>query len=337
MKVFQRLLLIICFVVSLVILAGCNKKSEYLVEFDLQGANILIKSQKVNGKGKVEEPLPPIWEGYEFSGWYKDISFEDESIWIFSFDIVEEDITLYAKWEKVETIVEVNKSSKTFLKESIDEFTVYKFETNIPGPTIFILGGIHGDERAGWKTALEILDYNFKRGTVYVLPIASRRAVFSTPPKRYFETDLNRSFPGLASGTDTQRLAYYLYQAIKETKPDLVLDLHESRGSYTEGNLGDQIIVHDSLYNLYVDEVLYEFNNLELMEGKTKFRLDSVPPKGSINREFTEREGVPVFTLETNRGSKKGTISEESIMLETRIAEQKAMIEIIINNFQIIS
>lgn len=234
-----------------------------------------------------------------------------------------------------EPVLVVTKSSEKFLEGTLDEFEVYKFATNIAGPTIFIIGGIHGDERAGWQATISMLDYEFKRGTVYVLPVASRRACYGDPPVRYFETDLNRTFPGIASGTDTQVLAYTIYNAIKATNPDCVIDCHESRGSYsTTTLLGDQIIINDYSYSLYALSVVNDFNKLEMNADKVKFRTEGSPPAGSINKEFSEREGVPVFTLETNRDTKSG-ISGEKNALADRKAQQLALIDIILNTFEI--
>jgi|GEM_PF-3003177 len=49
--------------------------------------------------GYVDEPDDPIRVGYEFAGWYKDVEFT--MLYDFEFDIVSEDITLYAKWDVI--------------------------------------------------------------------------------------------------------------------------------------------------------------------------------------------------------------------------------------------
>ena len=50
------------------------------------------------------------------------------------------------------------------------ETPYYFFDTEIEGPTIMIIGGVHGIEIAGWGTALDILHYEFRKGKVLVLP-----------------------------------------------------------------------------------------------------------------------------------------------------------------------
>lgn len=231
--------------------------------------------------------------------------------------------------------VEVTKSNQVYLKDSEDEFTIYKFETNVKGPTFFIIGGIHGNERAGWTAALKMLDYSFTRGTVYVLPVASKRAVEANPPVRFVSggTNVNREFPGNKDGAWTQKLAYTIFEAMVSCEPDIVLDLHESRMSYTDGNLGDTVILNLGRYSLFLDALLYDLNALELMDGKTPFTYYNAPPVGSINKEFSERLNVPVFTVETNRNTSNNRIDTEKIALAERVNQQLAVVKLFLDTF----
>lgn len=312
-----------------------------VITFNYNDPNTDNLEEIININNKISQPSNPTREGYKFDGWFTTSNFDPDSLWIFSAYVVKENITLYAKWLEEDVPptfeFEVIKTHSEYLSNTDMKFDVYKYETNVEGPTIFIMGGIHGDERAGWNAALRLINYEFTRGTIYILPVANVKAAYNTPqPTRHFGQDLNRQFPGNRYGTDTQILAFYIYNVIKEAKPDLVLDLHESRGSYLEeeGYLGNQILLHHGLYNLYVLEVLDAFNKLDLMKGKLSFRLDGSPPSGSINRTFTENEDIPVFTIETNRGGL--SINAETIPLESRIAEQLALVEIILNTFEVI-
>lgn len=55
-----------------------------------------IESQKVPYGERINRPVDPIREGYEFAGWYKDIHLTDE--WNFESDYVQGNMTLYARW-----------------------------------------------------------------------------------------------------------------------------------------------------------------------------------------------------------------------------------------------
>ena len=66
------------------------------VSFETNGGNS-ISSQTIEKGSKISKPSNPIYQGYQFIGWYLDSNLTV----LFDFQsTVEEDITLYAKWEK---------------------------------------------------------------------------------------------------------------------------------------------------------------------------------------------------------------------------------------------
>lgn len=231
----------------------------------------------------------------------------------------------------------VTRTEQTYLEDTGDQFTVYTFETNVEGPTFFIIGGIHGDERAGWMAASAMLEHTFERGTVHILPIANRLSTIEDPPRRNApgRSDLNRAFPGDPEGSDLERLAHAIFSVMARKEPDIVLDLHESRQDYTNGRIGSSIVLHDSSHSLYGITVIETFNALPLMEGQTPFTNLNAPPVGSINRTFTETYGVPVFTIETNRDIVTSGIEGERIPLSVRIEQQVGLIKIFLDTFMV--
>ena len=70
--------------------------------------------------------------------------------------------------------VEIINEHTTFniLEGTIYETTVHKFKSNIEGPKVAIVGGIHGDEVAGWKAALELVKRDNFKGEVLIIPQA---------------------------------------------------------------------------------------------------------------------------------------------------------------------
>ena len=100
-----------------------------------------------------------------------------------------------------------------------------------PGPVVWLTGCIHGDEVTGIVTIQEVFKNIRKQqllsGSVYAFPLmnpigfetASRNITLS-------KEDLNRCFPGDKSGSVAERIADRIFSTIKETKPALVLDLH---------------------------------------------------------------------------------------------------------------
>ena len=71
----------------------------YTVQFDSLGGTP-VESQKLMYGDLIVVDEPPTREGYRFAGWYKDILFEYP--WNLETDTVEQSMTLYASWEKIE-------------------------------------------------------------------------------------------------------------------------------------------------------------------------------------------------------------------------------------------
>ena len=100
-----------------------------------------------------------------------------------------------------------------------------------PGPVVWLTGCMHGDEVTGIVTIQEVFKKIQKqlllKGALYAFPLmnpigfeaASRNITIS-------REDLNRSFPGSKNGSLAERIADKIFTTIEQTKPTLVLDLH---------------------------------------------------------------------------------------------------------------
>lgn len=111
--------------------------------------------------------------------------------------------------------------------------TAYYVKTGAtPGPTIVVIGGVHGDEIAGYLAARRLKNWTVQSGTLVVVPDANVPAIKAN--RRFVGRNMNALFPGKANGDGNERLAYALWQLIKSSKPDLLLTLHESRGFYSQ-------------------------------------------------------------------------------------------------------
>lgn len=100
-----------------------------------------------------------------------------------------------------------------------------------PGPVVWLTSCMHGDEVGGIAVIQEVFKKIKKKGLrcgeVYAFPLmnplgfetASRNVTISME-------DLNRSFIGSRDGSLAERIAYNIFNKIIETRPTLVLDLH---------------------------------------------------------------------------------------------------------------
>ena len=116
-----------------------------------------------------------------------------------------------------------------------DEQRIHYYRAPRDGPTTLIVGGIHGDEKAGYLAADEISEWSVDRGELVVIPRAHPSAIAAD--HRPWSNDLNRQFPPTGGECSTE-LARVLWSVVEHHDPDLVLDLHSSRGIYKSGDGG---------------------------------------------------------------------------------------------------
>ncbi|MDE5868069.1 MAG: InlB B-repeat-containing protein [Anaeroplasmataceae bacterium] len=80
--------------------AKWEKIATYSVKFDsVSGSKVEDILDVVKGS-KISKPTDPVKKGFEFDGWYKEADYKNE--WNFNSDIVEKNLTLYAKWKNID-------------------------------------------------------------------------------------------------------------------------------------------------------------------------------------------------------------------------------------------
>jgi predicted deacylase len=107
---------------------------------------------------------------------------------------------------------------------------VHRLSGAEPGPTLAVLGGVHGDEINGTLGASEVLRRldAVDRGTIIVVPVANeaaQRAFRRETPQDGL--NLARSFPGSPDGSLTPRVAALLTAHVIDVA-DALVDLHTS-------------------------------------------------------------------------------------------------------------
>ena len=151
-------ILMLCIVSILFALTGCkddmnnnnggddeDTATYYTVAFDSRGGSA-VESQRVREGNPAVCPQTPKYEGYYFTGWFK----QDDSEWNFSKDRVTEDITLYAGWQE-ETKLPESTASLTFEKEGnaytvtgVGEETIVVIPAEYEGLPVTKIQGHHG-------------------------------------------------------------------------------------------------------------------------------------------------------------------------------------------------
>lgn len=241
------------------------------------------------------------------------------------------------KIEEKEAVVTV--TSSKILENTDFETIVYKYTTDKEGPKIAIVGGIHGDEVAGWTAGLNLVEQLKTEkgicGEILLIPQANILA--DNAKKRYSVTgydftDLNRSFPldryTTASET-TILISTAILNTVENFDADYIIDLHESRCSWTtmetgtSTSLGDTLIASNNSH--FIRELLKHYNTNYKPEEETEFRQEGSNQKGSFNYYFTNTyPDKVVFTIETNRGYINNV---ETKALQDRVRQQMDMLE----------
>jgi len=99
----------------------------FIVTFNLNNGSEGFNQTILSGT-TISEPATPFMEGYEFLGWYDSSS--DEK-WLFNSIVIEENITLSAKWEKIYNIGDIGPAGGYIFyddeSDSIDDIPGYRY------------------------------------------------------------------------------------------------------------------------------------------------------------------------------------------------------------------
>lgn len=192
------------------------------------------------------------------------------------------------------------------------ETTFHVIDSGAPGPTVMILGGVHGNEPAGAYAAEQIRNWPITRGKLVVVPCVNRpgRAANTRflPDAERDERDLNRNFPSRENRQSRSELAKAVWELTLEMEPDWVLDLHEGyefniSHKPPEGkkkSVGTSIIyVSDDELDPLVERMI-ESVNAGIENADRKFvALGGGPVDGSWVRACVRELGAKGMILET--------------------------------------
>lgn len=167
-----------------------------------------------------------------------------------------------------------------------------------PGPTVVVIGGVHGDEPAGYLAARQVARWTAQRGTLVVLPDANQEAIRRNI--RFYRENMNALFPGVANGTDRQRLAYQIFQLIRASKPNLVVTLHESRDFHCDDphRYGQTFCFDFPALVTYLERARRAVNH-RLPAGKQQFLLFVEPHPTCPTYQTWALLHVPATSIET--------------------------------------
>jgi glutamine amidotransferase-like uncharacterized protein/predicted deacylase len=163
------------------------------------------------------------------------------------------------------------------------------------GPTVLVVGGIHGDQPASFRAARQIAAWSPARGRLVVLAAANPTALAAgsrgTPGLAEERSDLNRQFGGADGPADGPAAA--IWDFVVRLRPDLTIALHEGSG-------GGGSLSHDAADRELVQRIL------AVVEAEPEGAAEAgVPglnaraglPEGSLCAAVREQLGRPALSL----------------------------------------
>jgi succinylglutamate desuccinylase len=178
-----------------------------------------------------------------------------------------------------------------------------------PGPTVLVVGGMHGNEPAPPRAVRELTRIDVPRGRWLLVPEANRLALANssrhTPGDRFL--DLNRSFPIASRPTPRGVLGTALWRLLEQSQPDWVIDVHEGFDFHRRNprSVGSSVtyVPHSRVgaCSARLARQLVDTVNSTIDDPAKKFALLAPGPEGSFARSATEALGVPSLVLETTR------------------------------------
>ena len=179
---------------------------------------------------------------------------------------------------------------------------MYIVSSGKPGPVVMIVGGVHGNETAGYRAASQVKNICLKSGNMLVIPNANKRA--DERGVRYIsgEGDLNRAFPTSSRGTARNALARDIYSTVRTYNVDWLLDLHEGYDfstSRSNTSVGQTIIYYPSGNASFIASQMRLVLNQTISSSSRKFQLLRYPITGSLARSTAQFLGAKSCIVET--------------------------------------
>lgn len=203
---------------------------------------------------------------------------------------------------KVSAAAAPSREVKTLASGTKYETSLYVIKSGQPGPVVLIIGGVHGNETAGYKAALQVAKYKPTKGTLLVIPEANQRAIAARKRVAPGDSDLNRSFPTTKSGDAKGTLAKAILKVIKDYKVDWLMDMHEGfdyTSNKSSDSVGQSLIYYPAAETSSLAKNIISSVNSGISSGSRKFSLLRYPVAGSAAKAAVVTVGANSFIFET--------------------------------------
>jgi len=178
--------------------------------------------------------------------------------------------------------------------------------SGVPGPTVMVVGGVHGNEPAGALAAEVIATWPIQRGILIVVPRANVPGLKSSsrfiPGVEREVRDLNRNFRVTEEGVETSgEMAPVLWAVVERFQPDWLFDLHEGYDFHQINNdsVGSSVVHDQSPEAAELAAQMLESINQTIEEPLKHFVPRGPPIAGSLARAVADCTPGHAMILET--------------------------------------
>ncbi|MDF1661511.1 MAG: succinylglutamate desuccinylase/aspartoacylase family protein [Planctomycetota bacterium] len=217
-------------------------------------------------------------------------------------------------------------------KESPWETAYYVRDSGKAGPTVLIVGGMHGNEPAGAMAADQIRHWPLIAGRMIVVPRANMTGLKARkrfiPNNKEALQDLNRNFPKAKEpkGSPARgKIAKGIWALIQKEKVDWVFDLHEGFDFHKKNNksVGSSVICFPTKEGKEVATLLVETINKSIKKESRHFDLLKMPVDGSLARAAGKHLGLHAMIVETTSKTLNLTVRvrQHRIMMQRALAK----------------
>ena len=206
----------------------------------------------------------------------------------------------------------------------------YTVDSGQPGPTILIVGGVHGNEPAGAQAAESIRQWPIQNGKLIVIPRANVPGLEANkrlvPGLATNVSNLNRNYPRAGQTNNDARgeLAQAIWKIACDNHPDWILDLHEGFDFHqrNDKSVGSSVICFPLPAAQAAADQMLAAVNATITNATLKFIRRDLPIDGSLARAAGEHLHVPGLTLETtDKQPMEKRVQQHHLMVRQLLAQ----------------
>jgi hypothetical protein len=195
------------------------------------------------------------------------------------------------------------------------------------GPTIALIGSVHGNEPAGAYTLLNLVhNLKVKKGKVILIAGNPCGVAYDTRMNPYSWNDINREF----YDSSYDHTARKILELLHTNKVDVIVDFHEGWGWYTQNNLFGSIgstlsPSPQSFWKDIVPSIIDELNTNLVNEKKFAIRWNMECDTSTKTLQcYAHKHDIPYMLVETS--------GQNNIQpIEDRIAQDTTIVRYILN------